>query len=116
MKISVAIITLNAARDLDRCLASVAFADQIVVLEQGDDLGILAGRILDGETGLPLAGVTATLEGPLNDTRTTAADGVFHFQALPAGDYTLTLALADYTALTTSTSIWRARSVEVPSW
>ena len=34
MKISVAIITLNASRDLDRCLASVAFADQIVVLDQ----------------------------------------------------------------------------------
>ncbi len=34
MKISVAIITLNAARSLDRCLASVAFADQVVVLDQ----------------------------------------------------------------------------------
>ena len=34
MKISVAIITLNAARELDRCLASVAFADEIVVLDQ----------------------------------------------------------------------------------
>ena len=35
MKISVAIITLNAAADLDRCLQSVAFADEIVVLDQG---------------------------------------------------------------------------------
>lgn len=34
MKISVAIITLNAAQDLDRCLASVSFADQVVVLDQ----------------------------------------------------------------------------------
>ena len=34
MKISVAIITLNAAKELDRCLASVAFADQVVVLDQ----------------------------------------------------------------------------------
>ena len=39
MKISVAIITLNAATELDRCLASVAFADEMVVLDQhsGDD-------------------------------------------------------------------------------
>ncbi len=37
MKISVAIITLNAARDLDRSLASVAFADEVVVLDQGSD-------------------------------------------------------------------------------
>ncbi|MEN8006893.1 MAG: glycosyltransferase family 2 protein [Candidatus Krumholzibacteriota bacterium] len=35
MKISVAIITLNAAADLDRCLQSVAFADEIIVLDQG---------------------------------------------------------------------------------
>ena len=35
MKISVAIITLNAADDLNRCLTSVAFADEVVVLDQG---------------------------------------------------------------------------------
>lgn len=35
MKISVAIITLEAANELDRCLASLAFADEIVVLDQG---------------------------------------------------------------------------------
>lgn len=35
MKISVAIITRNAAADLERCLRSVAFADQIMVLDQG---------------------------------------------------------------------------------
>jgi glycosyltransferase involved in cell wall biosynthesis len=35
VKISVAIITLNAAAELDRCLASVAFADEVVVLDQG---------------------------------------------------------------------------------
>lgn len=34
MKISVAIITRNAASDLERCLRSVAFADEIVVLDQ----------------------------------------------------------------------------------
>jgi glycosyltransferase involved in cell wall biosynthesis len=34
LKVSVAIITLNAARDLDRCLASLSFADEVVVLDQ----------------------------------------------------------------------------------
>jgi len=34
VKISVAIITRNAAVELDRCLASVVFADEIVVLDQ----------------------------------------------------------------------------------
>jgi glycosyltransferase involved in cell wall biosynthesis len=35
VKISVAVITRNVAGELDRCLASVAFADEIVVLDQG---------------------------------------------------------------------------------
>lgn len=39
MKISVAIITLNAADQLDRCLASAAFADQVLVLDQGSTDG-----------------------------------------------------------------------------
>ena len=34
MKLSVAIITLNAADELDRCLASADFADEVVVLDQ----------------------------------------------------------------------------------
>ena len=37
MKVSAAIITRNAAADLDRCLASLAFADEIVVLDQHSD-------------------------------------------------------------------------------
>ena len=35
MKVSVAIITRDAAADLDRCLASLGFADEVVVLDQG---------------------------------------------------------------------------------
>jgi glycosyltransferase involved in cell wall biosynthesis len=35
LKISVAVITRNAAADLERCLRSVAFADEVVVLDQG---------------------------------------------------------------------------------
>lgn len=46
MKISVAIITLNAAPELDRCLASVAFADEVVVLDQhsGDNTAEICQR------------------------------------------------------------------------
>jgi glycosyltransferase involved in cell wall biosynthesis len=35
VKISAAIITLDAASDLDRCLASLSFVDEIIVLDQG---------------------------------------------------------------------------------
>jgi glycosyltransferase involved in cell wall biosynthesis len=37
VRISVAIITRNAAPELDRCLASVAFADELIVLDQHSD-------------------------------------------------------------------------------
>jgi len=46
VKISVAIITKNAAPELERCLVSVAFADEIVVLDQGsvDDTAAVCTR------------------------------------------------------------------------
>lgn len=46
MKISVAIITHNAARELDRCLASVSFADEVIVLDQNstDDTVAVGAR------------------------------------------------------------------------
>lgn len=46
MKISVAIITLNAAAELDRALSSAAFADEIVVLDQDseDDTAAVCAR------------------------------------------------------------------------
>ncbi len=46
MKVSVAIITKDAAAQLDRCLASVAFADEVVVLDQGsrDDTADVCAR------------------------------------------------------------------------
>src|SRR5256884_9716561 len=39
MPLSVAIITRNAAGQLERCLASVAFADEIVVVDSGSTDG-----------------------------------------------------------------------------
>jgi len=46
VKVSVAIITLNAARDLERCLPSVSFADEVIVLDQGsaDDTAAVCRR------------------------------------------------------------------------
>jgi hypothetical protein len=47
MPLSVAIITRNAATQLERCLASVAFADEVVVVDSGSSDGtaeLAAGR------------------------------------------------------------------------
>jgi len=53
--LSVAIITLNAAKQLPACLASVAFADDIVVLDSGSSDGTqslaagLGARVVEGD-------------------------------------------------------------------
>ncbi len=39
MKVSAAIITFNAADDLDRCLSSLDFVDEVIVLDQGSTDG-----------------------------------------------------------------------------
>jgi len=50
VKISVAIITKNAATELDRCLASVAFADEIIVVDQNSTDGTAAVCAKHGAT------------------------------------------------------------------
>lgn len=46
IRVSAVVITLNAARTLDTCLSSVAFADEIVVVDCGsvDETGVIARR------------------------------------------------------------------------
>jgi hypothetical protein len=65
------------------------------------DLGSIRGRIVDGDSNFPLSGATVVLAGAASRTLTTAADGRFQFQGLPAGSYNLAIQLAGYGALTT---------------
>src|SRR5258706_56325 len=59
--------------------------------------GILTGRVADA-TGLPLPGVTVTVQGPdMHRTFTTDAEGRFRFLELAPGDYQLTSTLAGFT-------------------
>lgn len=69
-----------------------------------DEISI-RGRALDGDTGLPLAGVTASLAGPSGSTIVTGGDGQFRFGDLSGGSYTLTLTKSAYGTLSTSTSV-----------
>ncbi|WP_454728220.1 MSCRAMM family protein [Cellulosimicrobium protaetiae] len=57
--------------------------------------GSVGGTVLDAG-GTPVAGVTVVVSGPGGDTAlTTDADGVYATGALPAGAYTVTLAVPD---------------------
>ncbi len=59
--------------------------------------GILTGRVADA-TGLPLPGVTVTVQGTdMHRTFTTDAEGRFRFLELAPGDYQLTSTLAGFT-------------------
>ena len=66
-------------------------------------LSTLRAKIVDSQTGLPLAGVTANLTGSAALTVTSAADGLIEFTNIPPGSYTVQFALASYGSLSTST-------------
>jgi outer membrane receptor for ferrienterochelin and colicin len=66
----------------------------------------LTGTVVDAASGLPLAGVTLTSNGPAVKSTTTARNGSFSMSALPAGLYTLTAELSGYqTAVSSSVAV-----------
>jgi len=67
-----------------------------------DDLGVVEGRVLDGDTGAPLAGVVVTLTGGQSYTTTTDESGLFRFEDLEPGAFELQLSLNGYASLTAS--------------
>lgn len=67
------------------------------------DLGTLLGRVIEGDSGFVLSGVTVELAGTATNTHVTGADGTFQFTGLLAGTYSLTLRLTDYGTLVTTT-------------
>ncbi|GIE99267.1 peptidase S8 [Paractinoplanes rishiriensis] len=56
--------------------------------------GSLAGTVTSG--GFPLAGATVRVDGPVQRTLTSAADGGYRFGRLPAGDYRLRVSAFGY--------------------
>ena len=91
----------------DVYVTAVALRALRVVEAAGADpsLSSLSGSVTDAQTGLPLSGVTVTLSGPLQATRSSDSHGDFGFQQLPQGDYRLEFQLADYVTVTTAVSL-----------
>lgn len=64
------------------------------------DLVHLTGKVIDGETYLPLVGVNVALGGASSLTVLTDAQGIFNFEGLTPGSYSLSIAPADYAGIT----------------
>ncbi len=52
---------------------------------------VIRGRVLDGDSLMPLEGVSVILSGAQAGSQTTTTNGTFAFRSLLAGNYTLTL-------------------------
>jgi len=58
--------------------------------------GGIVGRVFDSVSSAGLEGVTVTVSGPAEATRTSGADGGFEIPALPAGRYRIRFEKAGY--------------------
>lgn len=65
----------------------------------------VSGHVVDGDTGVPLSDVTASLSGPQTYGQPTDANGDFEFTNIPAGNYTLKLEHAGYGTVQASMSV-----------
>ena len=102
----------------DRDVYTTALALQALALAaqpvSNPDLGSIQGQVIDGSTGVTLAGVTVTLSGGANDTTlVTSSDGLFQFQGLAAADYQLSVRLTHYSPVTTVTTVPVGRTVDL---
>lgn len=68
-------------------------------------LGLIQGRVIDSQSGQALANVDVALTGTASAAVTTGTDGVFAFRDLTAGSYNISLSLANYGQLTSTTTI-----------
>lgn len=69
------------------------------------DRGMLQGRVVDAATGVTLANVTVALSGTSAASATTGVDGVFQFNNLAPGSYSLSISLAGYATVSTQTTV-----------
>ena len=58
--------------------------------------GNLQGTVTDLSNGHPIAGATVATSGPSTNVTTTGAAGDYHFNAIPAGSYGLSVTAAGY--------------------
>jgi hypothetical protein len=75
----------------------------------------LAGKVIDQNTNLPLAGVVVTVSGASPGSATTGDDGRFSIGNLAAGSYAAQAARAGYTAASLSFSLFSGQTLDAGS-
>ncbi len=68
------------------------------------DTGILTGTVTESGSGDPIAGAEVAVDGEIDRTVTTDADGAYSV-TLPVGDYSVTASAFGYIAQTTTATI-----------
>jgi len=76
-------------------------------------LGIIKGKIIDAQTGLPLSGAAVDLSGPTPQSLVTASNGLFEFRDLESGNYSIAFSLSDYLGFTTTTQLNPDQTVDL---
>jgi hypothetical protein len=74
---------------------------------------VLQGKLYEGQTGLPLAGVTVTFTGPTAALVVTDASGKFTAPDLLPGAYQITFKLAGYGSITTTTTVAASQALDL---
>ncbi|MBI3729842.1 MAG: carboxypeptidase regulatory-like domain-containing protein [Burkholderiales bacterium] len=68
-------------------------------------LAAIKGKLVESQTGLPIAGVRVVLSGTKTVELTTSADGSFSFINQTPGNYSLNFTLANYSGLSANTNV-----------
>ena len=87
--------------------------DLVSLPQPNPDYATLSGSVIDAQTGLPLAGVSATLTGSTSATLVTGSDGRFVFTGLQAGSYGVALSLTDYAPLSVTTAVTYGQTLDL---
>ena len=71
---------------------------------QAQDLGTIAGQVIDEANAITLPGVPVELNGPVSQIEYTDLDGNYRFQ-VPAGTYELKVVMAGYAEQTVTLDV-----------
>ena len=80
------------------------FTTENITLPTDPSVGIVSGRVINDQTGLPLTGVLVSLQGSALQT-TTEADGDFVIAAITPASYTVSYQVAGFTSATQTVSV-----------
>jgi len=77
-----------------------------------DEISI-SGKVIDGDTGIPLAGVRVQLAGAESFGQVANTSGNFRWRSLAPGSYQLSLNLNGFNTLTTTVSLQTGEKLDL---